>query len=73
VIQAFVGNTPLPLTDRWGNPYHYTSPGLNADYDLVCYGKDGIPDENQSPQQRADPLNKNITNYAEGSVVGRWY
>lgn len=73
VIQAFAGNTPLPLTDPWGNPYHYNSPGLNADYDLVCYGKDGIPDQDQNDQQRADPLNKNITNYAEGSVVGRWY
>lgn len=72
-IEAFIGNTPLPLTDPWGNPYHYLSPGLNADYDLVCYGKDGIPDADQTTQQRADPLNKNITNYAEGSIVGRWY
>ncbi len=73
VIPAFAGNTPLPLTDPWGRPYHYTSPGLNADYDLVCYGKDGIPDQDQTARQRADPLNKNITNYAEGSIVGRWY
>ena len=72
-IQAFAKNTPLPLTDPWGRPYHYTSPGLNADYDLVCYGKDGIPEQDQTAQQRANPLNKNITNYADGSVVGRWY
>ena len=74
VIQTFANNTPLPLTDLWGNPYNYISPGLNADYDLVCYGADGIPEKDQlDPVKRADPLNADITNYAEGSIVGRWY
>jgi len=73
-IVAFAGNTKLPLTDPWGNPYHYTSPGLNADYDLVCYGADGVADQDQTdPVKRANPLNRDITNYAEGSIVGRWY
>ncbi len=32
-------------SDPWGNPYHYTCPGLvNPDgYDLVSYGRDGHP------------------------------
>lgn len=30
-------------SDPWGNPYFYQSPGSdNADYDIKCYGKDGI-------------------------------
>lgn len=73
-IQSFVGNASLPLTDPWGRPYQYTSPGLKADYDLVCYGADGVAQEKQSdPKKLANPLNADITNYAEGSIVGRWY
>lgn len=73
-IQAFAGNAPLPLTDPWGHPYHYLSPGLNADYDLVSYGADGVAQKDQTdPAKLADPLNADITSYAEGSVVGRWY
>ncbi len=73
-IQAFVGSANLPLIDPWGNSYNYTSPGLNADYDLVCYGADGIAEQDQTdPVERAKPLNKDITSYAEGSIVGRWY
>lgn len=29
------------LTDPWGNPYQYRSPGENGEYDLYSYGKDG--------------------------------
>ncbi|MFQ5901313.1 MAG: type II secretion system major pseudopilin GspG [Thermodesulfobacteriota bacterium] len=29
--------------DPWGNPYIYTSPGTQGDYDLVSYGADGSP------------------------------
>lgn len=73
-IQSFAGNASLPLTDPWGHPYHYTAPGLNADYDLVCYGADGVAQKDQNdPKKLADPLNADITNYAEGSIVGRWY
>jgi hypothetical protein len=73
-IQSFVGNAHLPLIDWWGNPYHYMSPGLNTDYDLVSYGADGVAQKDQTdPKKLADPLNADITNYAEGSIVGRWY
>lgn len=29
--------------DAWGNPYVYISPGIQDDYDIICYGADGIP------------------------------
>lgn len=29
--------------DPWGNPYVFTMPGEHGDYDLLSYGKDGIP------------------------------
>jgi general secretion pathway protein G len=29
--------------DPWGEPYKYTSPGSNGDYDLLSYGKDKTP------------------------------
>jgi hypothetical protein len=51
--------------DPWKNPYQYTFPGLNDDYDLVSYGQDGKPD--------GDDLDADITSWAEGSIVGRWY
>jgi len=44
-------------------------PGMNGDYDLVCYGKNGTPDSGAL----ADDLDADITSWAEGSVVGRWY
>jgi hypothetical protein len=73
-LVQFAGNAPLPLTDPWGYPYHYASPGLYSDYDLVSFGSDGIPESDQTdPAQLADPLTEDITNYAEGSIVGRWY
>jgi general secretion pathway protein G len=28
--------------DPWGNPYVYISPGIQDDYDIICYGADGI-------------------------------
>lgn len=30
--------------DPWGNPYVYRVPGVQGDYDLISYGKDGKPD-----------------------------
>jgi Type II secretion system (T2SS), protein G len=69
-IQALVGSSKLPLNDFWGNTYHYKSPGLNADYELVCYGLDNAAGEDPT---KPDPLNADITRYAEGSIVGRWY
>lgn len=29
--------------DPWGNPYVFTMPGEHGDYDLLSYGKDGVP------------------------------
>lgn len=36
--------------DPWNGEYVYLSPGSHGDYDLISYGKDGVPggdDENQ--------------------------
>jgi general secretion pathway protein G len=29
--------------DPWGNPYVYKQPGEHGEYDLISYGKDGVP------------------------------
>ena len=29
--------------DQWGNEFVYISPGVNGDFDLTSYGKDGVP------------------------------
>ena len=29
--------------DPWGRPYIYKMPGSDGDYDLISYGKDGVP------------------------------
>lgn len=29
--------------DPWGNEFVYISPGVNGDFDLISYGKDGAP------------------------------
>jgi general secretion pathway protein G len=29
--------------DPWGNDYVYLSPGLKGDFDIICYGADGVP------------------------------
>lgn len=60
---AGLGN--IPAADPWGNPYHYESPGLYAEFQLSSYGADGVPggiDEN------AD-----INSWARSSLIGRWY
>lgn len=31
------------ILDPWGNSYVYISPGMQDDYDIICYGADGIP------------------------------
>lgn len=36
--------------DPWKNEYVYLAPGVQGDYDIICYGADGIPggeDENK--------------------------
>lgn len=32
----------VPL-DPWGNAYHYRSPGQKREYEILSYGKDGVP------------------------------
>lgn len=32
-----------PPLDPWNNPYVYKSPGDHGEYDLISYGKDGVP------------------------------
>lgn len=56
---------PVPAADPWGRAYQYTSPGAHNDYDLASYGADGKPG--------GTDLDSDITSWAEGSVVGRWY
>ena len=29
--------------DPWGNEFIYISPGVHSDFDLISYGKDGVP------------------------------
>ncbi len=29
--------------DPWGNPYHYRAPGPKSEYEIMSYGKDGLP------------------------------
>jgi general secretion pathway protein G len=29
--------------DPWGNEYVYLCPGLKGDFDIICYGADGVP------------------------------
>ena len=29
--------------DPWGNDFVYLSPGAHGDYDIICYGADGVP------------------------------
>ncbi len=36
--------------DPWSNDFIYLSPGLKGDFDIICYGGDGVPggeDENK--------------------------
>lgn len=29
-------------SDPWGNAYHYRSPGVKGEYEVLSYGKDGV-------------------------------
>lgn len=63
--ESFANEEMVPLVDPWGNNYVYTNPGLYGEYDLVSYGADGQPG--------GDGENADITNWAEASLIGRWY
>ncbi len=39
--------------DPWGNEYEYISPGATDDYDIICYGADGV--------EGGDGINADIT------------
>jgi len=41
--------------DPWGNDFVYLSPGMHGDYDLICYGDDGLPE--------GEDANKDITSW----------
>jgi hypothetical protein len=55
--------------DPWGRPYVYTCPGQYSDFDLVCYGSDGVPGR----RDEADDDALDITSWAEGNLVASWY
>jgi hypothetical protein len=55
----------LPAHDPWGKPYEYLSPGIYGDYDLATHGTKAFP--------KIDGLDAEISSWAEGSVIGRWY
>jgi hypothetical protein len=59
----------LDLTDPWGNPYVYTSPGIYGDYDLESYGADGTKGGEEDAESEAG----DITSWAEANLIGRWY
>lgn len=40
--KGYLAKSVLPK-DPWGREYLYLSPGVHDDYDLICYGADGVP------------------------------
>jgi hypothetical protein len=65
VIAATKAGVSIQKTDPWGTPYHYQMPGVRGQYDLLTHGDPNKP--------TADGMDTDISSYAEGSVVGRWY
>src|SRR5213075_799408 len=70
----------LPATDSqgrpidpWGNPYVYTSPGLYGEYDLVCYGKNGVEGILPYNDQIEAELSSDITSWSEPSLTATGY
>jgi hypothetical protein len=55
----------LPANDPWGNAWHYSCPGVLADYDLATFGADSAPG--------GEGLDVDITSWAEASLIARWY
>ena len=64
-LQALVdppanGNTKKNYIDKipkdpWKNDYLYLSPGIHGDFDIICYGADGVPE--------GDEKNKDIKSW----------
>jgi Type II secretion system (T2SS), protein G len=70
VLAPYLGqltNPPaqVPTTDPWNRDYVYKCPGTHGEYDLICYGADG--------QSGGEDINKDITSWAEASLIGTWY
>jgi general secretion pathway protein G len=40
--KRYLAQTVVPK-DPWGNVYGYNPPDGNSDFELICYGKDGVP------------------------------
>ncbi|BCA53248.1 hypothetical protein W02_03880 [Nitrospira sp. KM1] len=58
--------TSVPATDvTWGHDYYYKCPGDSGDYDLICFGADGVPGG-------ADK-NADISANAEASLISTWF
>ena len=55
----------IPLKDPWDRDYVYTCPGTHADYELVCYGANGVPG--------GEGEDADITSWAEASLIGQWF
>jgi type II secretory pathway pseudopilin PulG len=55
----------IPLKDPWDRDYVYTCPGVHADYELVCYGANGVPG--------GEGEDADITSWAEASLIGQWF
>jgi general secretion pathway protein G len=39
---GYTGKREVPL-DPWGNEFVYMSPATAGDYEIICYGADGLP------------------------------
>lgn len=56
----------VPVNDvAWNNPYFYKCPGDAGDYDLVCFGADGVPG---GVDKDAD-----ISANCEASLISTWF
>ena len=49
----------------WNNPYFYKCPGDTGDYDLICFGADGLPGGTDK--------NADISASSEASLISTWY
>jgi hypothetical protein len=56
----------VPANDVvWNNQYFYMCPGVTGDYDLICYGADGVPGGTDK--------NADISANCEASLISTWY
>lgn len=56
----------VPTSDlAFGHPYCYKCPGDTGDYDLICFGADGVPGGTDK--------NADISANAEASLISTWF